>query len=43
MKEAVSERPKAFAAAHRSDEDCLTYISAYRRASCVRAEAKAEA
>ena len=43
MKEAVSERPKAFAAAHRSDEDCLTYISAYRRASCVSAKAKAEA
>ena len=29
VKSAVSERRKAFAAAHRSDEDCQAYISAY--------------
>ena len=29
MEEVVSERCKAFAAAHRSDEDCQVYISAY--------------
>ena len=40
---AVSERRKAFAAAHRSDEDCQAYISASRRASSVIAKAKAEA
>ena len=39
----VSERCKAFAAAHRSDEDCQAYISASRRASSVIAKAKAEA
>ena len=39
---AVSERRKAFAAAHRSDEDCQTYISASRRASVI-AKAKTEA
>ena len=42
MEEAVSERPKAFAAAHRSDEDRQAYISASRRASSVIAKAKAE-
>ena len=40
---AVSERRKAFAAAHRSDEDRPAYISASRRASSVIAEPKAEA
>ena len=39
----VSERRKAFAAAHRSDEDLQAYISASRRASSVIAKAKAEA
>ena len=39
----VSERRKAFAAAHRSDEDRQAYISASRRASSVIAKAKAEA
>ena len=39
----VSERRKAFAAAHRSDEDRQTYISVSRRASSVIAKAKAEA
>ena len=43
MKSAVSEKRKAFAAAHRSDEDCQAYISASRRASLVIAKAKAEA
>ena len=43
MEEAVSERRKAFAAAHRSDEDSQAYISASRRASSVIAKAKAEA
>ena len=43
MEEAVSERRKAFAAAHRSDEDHQAYISASRRASSVIAKAKAEA
>ena len=43
MEEAVSERHKAFAAAHRSDEDRQAYISAPRRASSVNAKAKAEA
>ena len=43
MKEAVSERRKAFAAAHRNDEDRQAYISASRRASSVIAKAKAEA
>ena len=39
----VIERCKAFAAAHRSDEDRQAYISASRRASSVIAKAKAEA
>ena len=43
MEEAVSERRKAFTAAHRSDEDRQAYISASRRASSVIAKAKAEA
>ena len=43
VEEAVSERRKAFAAAHRSDEDRQTYISASRRVSSVIAKAKAEA
>ena len=41
VEEAVSERRKAFAAAHRSDEDRQTYISAFRRASSVVAKAEA--
>ena len=43
MEGAVNERRKAFAAAHRSDEDRQAYISASRRASSVIAKAKAEA
>ena len=43
VEEAVSERRRAFAAAHRSDEDRQAYISASRRASSVIAEAKTEA
>ena len=43
VEQAVSERRKAFAAAHRSDEDCQAYISSSRRASSVIAKAKAEA
>ena len=43
VEQAVSERRKAFAAAHRSDEDRQAYISASRRASSVIAKAKAEA
>ena len=43
VEEAVSERRKAFAAAHRSDDDRQAYISASRRASSVIAKAKAEA
>ena len=39
----MSERRKAFAAAHRSDEDRQAYISASRRPSSVIAKAKAEA
>ena len=39
----VSKRRKAFAAAHRSDEDRQAYITASRRASSVIAKAKAEA
>ena len=42
VESAVSERRKAFAAAHRSDEDCQAYISTSRRASSVIAKAKAE-
>ena len=43
VEQAVSERHKAFAAAHRSDEDRQAYIFASRRASSVIAKAKAEA
>ena len=43
MESAVSERRKAFAAAHRSDEDRQAYISASGRASSVIAKAKSEA
>ena len=43
MEEAVSERPKAFVAAQRNDEDRQAYISASRRASSVIAKAKTEA
>ena len=43
VESAVSERRKAFAAAHRSNEDRQAYISASRRASSVIAKAKAEA
>ena len=43
MEDAVGERHKAFAAAHRSDEDREACISASRRASSVIAIAKAEA
>ena len=39
----VSERRKAFAAAHRSDEDRQDYISASRNASSVIAKAKDDA
>ena len=41
--EVVSEKRKAFAAAHRSDEDRQAYISASRHASSVIAKAKTEA
>ena len=41
VEEAVSERCKVFAAAHRSDEDRQAYISTSRRASSVIAEAEA--
>ena len=43
VEEAVSERRKAFTAAHRSDEDRQAYISASRRTSSVIAKAKVEA
>ena len=43
VESAVSKRRKAFAAAHRSDEDRQAYISASRRASSVIAKAKKEA
>ena len=43
VEEAVGERRKAFATAHRSDEDRQAYISASRRPSSVIAKAKAEA
>ena len=43
VEEAVSERRKAFAAAHRSDEDRQAYISSSRRTSSVIAKAKTEA
>ena len=42
VEEAISERRKAFAAAHRSDEDRQAYITASRRASSVIAKAKTE-
>ena len=42
VEKAVSKRRKAFAAAHRSDEDRQAYISTSRRASSVIAKAKAE-
>ena len=42
MERAISERRKAFAAAHRSDEDRQAYISASRRTSSVIAKAKVE-
>ena len=42
VESAVSERRKAFAAAHRSDEDRQAYISASRRASSVIAKAMSE-
>ena len=41
VEEAVSEKRKAFAAAHTSDEDRQAYISASRRASSVIAKAEA--
>ena len=41
MEGAVSERRKAFATAHRSDEDRQVYISASRRASSVIVKAEA--
>ena len=41
VESAVSERRKAFAAAHRSDEDRHAYISVSRRASSVIAKAEA--
>ena len=41
VESAVSERRKAFAAAHRSDEDRQAYISASRRASSVIAKVEA--
>ena len=43
MEQAVSQRRRAFSAAHRSDENCQAYISASRRASSVIAKVKAEA
>ena len=43
VEEAVGERRRAFATAHRSDEDRQAYISASRRASSVIAKAKAKA
>ena len=42
VEQAVSERRKAFVAAHRSDEDRQAYISDSRRASFVIAMAKAK-
>ena len=43
VEQGVGERRRAFATAHRSDEDRQAYISASRRASSVIAKAKAEA
>ena len=42
MEEAVSERCKTFAAAHRSNEDYQSYISASRRPSSINAKTKTE-
>ena len=42
MEDRVSEKRKAFAAAHRSDEDRQAYISTFRRASFVIAKAMSE-
>ena len=42
MEDAISKRRKAFATAHRSDEDRQAYISASRHASSVIAKTKAE-
>ena len=43
MEGVVRERRRAFAAAHRGDEDRQAYICAFRRASSVIAKAKTEA
>ena len=43
LEEAVSERRKAFAGAHRSDEDRQASISAFRHVSSVIAKTNAEA
>ena len=43
VEQAISERRRAFAAAHRSDEDRQAYMSASRRALSVIAKTKAEA
>ena len=43
VEQAVGERRRAFATAHRSDENRHAYISASRRASSVITKAKAEA
>ena len=43
VEDAVSERRKAFAAAHRSDEDRQAYITASRRTSSIITKAKTEA
>ena len=43
VEQTVGEKRRAFATAHRSDEDRQAYISASRRASSVIAKAKAEA
>ena len=43
MEEAICERRKGFAAAHRSDEDRQAYVSASQLASSVIVTAKAEA
>ena len=43
VEETVSERRKAYAAAHRSDKNCQAYTFASQHASSVIAKAKAEA
>ena len=43
LEEAVSNRCKAFASAHRSNEDREAYISAFRHASSVIIKTKSEA